>query len=296
MNTAHIIEFLSLAQTRNFQESAYDLNISQSALSKHIQLLEAELGCSLFTRTTRHVSLNEYGELFYNFALRYQELFRDYQSNLNRIRLQDERSLSVAYDPVMGSYDIIDLLSSFAQEHPQITLNMVESRQATELLHSNNCNYVVAIRPDHPSGNVECIPYMTDHLCVIVPSGHPFASLDSVSVEQLKNETFIAYNDSFGDLNCFFQLCQQNDVTPANVIRTIFKTNAIKMVRHGVGVSVLSYRQARDSEMLDTTNTKIIDLAPKCEFTICFMRLRNHRRTPSEQAFGEYVRSLPRSD
>ncbi len=296
MNTAHIMEFLSLAQTCNFQESAYNLNLSQSALSKHIQLLEVELGCSLFTRTTRHVSLSEYGELFYNFALQYQQIFNDYQSNLNYIRLLDAQNLSIAYDPVLGSYGIIELLSNFMQSHPQISLKMLESRQPSELLHSNSCNYIVAIQPDQNLEQLECTPYITDHLCAIVPLVHPLAAETSVCLKQLQSETFIGYTDSFGVLDYYYQLSQKNDAMPLNVIRTIFKNNAIKMVCHGVGVSVLSYLQAKNSEIMTTSNVKILDLEPRSEFTICFMRMCNRKRTPSETAFLEYLLQLSKAD
>jgi DNA-binding transcriptional LysR family regulator len=51
-------EFVVLAQTCNFQETAEILYSSQSTLSKHIQCIEAELGIPLFDRTTRKVKLS----------------------------------------------------------------------------------------------------------------------------------------------------------------------------------------------------------------------------------------------
>lgn len=44
MNTEHIKEFILLASNLNFSKAAEDSFISQSSLSKHIRILEKELG------------------------------------------------------------------------------------------------------------------------------------------------------------------------------------------------------------------------------------------------------------
>ena len=61
MNTEHIKEFVLLASNLNFSKAAEDSFISQSSLSKHIRILEKELGAQLFIRTTRSIMLTEAG-------------------------------------------------------------------------------------------------------------------------------------------------------------------------------------------------------------------------------------------
>ena len=63
-------EFIALAESCSFQETADRLHISQSSLSKHLKKLEAELGAALFDRSTRSVSLNELGMAFLPHARR----------------------------------------------------------------------------------------------------------------------------------------------------------------------------------------------------------------------------------
>ena len=64
MELAFIREFVTLAEIRKFSAAAQQLHISQSTLSRHIQTLETELGCTLFTRTTRDVELSACGALY----------------------------------------------------------------------------------------------------------------------------------------------------------------------------------------------------------------------------------------
>ena len=64
----HVKEFIALTKTENYLEAAENLFTSQSSLSKHIKSLEAELGTTLFDRTTRQVKLNEAGKVFLKYA------------------------------------------------------------------------------------------------------------------------------------------------------------------------------------------------------------------------------------
>ena len=66
-------EFIHLAETCRFQETAALLHISQSSLSKHLKKLESELGVPLFDRSTRSVTLSAYGRAFLPFARRMAE-------------------------------------------------------------------------------------------------------------------------------------------------------------------------------------------------------------------------------
>jgi DNA-binding transcriptional LysR family regulator len=55
---------LSVAKERSFTAAAKRLNISQSAVSEQVHLLEEEIGFSLFRRTPRGIELTEQGRSF----------------------------------------------------------------------------------------------------------------------------------------------------------------------------------------------------------------------------------------
>ena len=62
MNSLEIQYFLTIVKYGSFTEAAQALSVSQPAISKQIRQLEAELGCSLFTRSGRTLSLTEAGQ------------------------------------------------------------------------------------------------------------------------------------------------------------------------------------------------------------------------------------------
>ena len=56
--------FLRTAELRSFKGAAEELSITQSALSRRLQKLEAALGARLFDRTSRAVHMTTVGAEF----------------------------------------------------------------------------------------------------------------------------------------------------------------------------------------------------------------------------------------
>ncbi len=55
---------LSVLKERSFTKAATRLNISQSAVSEQVKLIEEEIGFALFRRTPRGVEVTERGRTF----------------------------------------------------------------------------------------------------------------------------------------------------------------------------------------------------------------------------------------
>ena len=55
---------LAVAKDRSFTKAAERLNISQSAVSEQVKLLEAQIGFELFRRTGRGIESTERGRMF----------------------------------------------------------------------------------------------------------------------------------------------------------------------------------------------------------------------------------------
>lgn len=60
-----IVPFVALAEERSFRKAAQRLGVSPAAVSKSIQVLEAEVGLSLVARSTRAMALTAEGEAFF---------------------------------------------------------------------------------------------------------------------------------------------------------------------------------------------------------------------------------------
>ena len=87
MDNIKIASFLALADTLNYTKAADIINKSQSVISRHIAALETEMGVSLFSRTTKDVSLTEAGRIirkgFIDLSQRYNSILNNAKAAQN---------------------------------------------------------------------------------------------------------------------------------------------------------------------------------------------------------------------
>lgn len=78
--------FIVLAQSKSYREAAEKLFITQPALTKQINLLEQELGLSLFERNNHGAKLSAEGEMLYRNALVLDEQINHFMCIAKKIR------------------------------------------------------------------------------------------------------------------------------------------------------------------------------------------------------------------
>lgn len=86
---------LAVVKYRTFLEASFQLNRSQSSLSKSIRRLEEELGISIFERTTRRVELTPAGRDFVAYAEQMMVCYEGMLHAMEQHRSNGKRSLRV---------------------------------------------------------------------------------------------------------------------------------------------------------------------------------------------------------
>ena len=100
MNTSQLECFISLAGTLNYMKTSEQLGLTQPAVTKQIQSLETELGCRLFSRTTRSVTLTKVGTSFLKDANTMIDTFYRSRERISSFQKRERHSLRIGYmDP-----------------------------------------------------------------------------------------------------------------------------------------------------------------------------------------------------
>lgn len=117
--------FHAVAKAGSFTHAGDTLNLSQSAVSRHISTLEESLGISLFNRHARGLILTEEGEILYATA---QDIF----AKLSMIegRLADSKQLPegplrITAAKFIGSTWLAPKLGTLHEAHPEIQLTLL---------------------------------------------------------------------------------------------------------------------------------------------------------------------------
>lgn len=115
--------FEAAARHQGFTAAARELNISQAAISRRVQLLEEILGLTLFERIRQRVVLTSPGAAY---ARELQDaLGRIGTATVNTMAARGgNASLNIATLPTFGTRWLVPRLPDFAAKHPQITVNL----------------------------------------------------------------------------------------------------------------------------------------------------------------------------
>lgn len=138
LNTLHV--FVAAARAQNLTRAAEHLHLTVSALSHQIRLLEQRVGCVLFVRGPRGLTLTAEGErLFRNVAPHLDAI----EDALKPLCARSDRTLSLSAMPSMASSWLLPRLPGFVARHPEVELNL---HSAIELVDFADGRYDAALR------------------------------------------------------------------------------------------------------------------------------------------------------
>ena len=116
--------FVAIARMQSFTRAAEQMHISQAGLSSMLRDVETQVGCRLFDRTTRHVSLTGQGRALLPVATRVLAELDGAQASIDRMSDVESRTLVVGATPLVASCVMPDVCVAFAREWPQVAVSV----------------------------------------------------------------------------------------------------------------------------------------------------------------------------
>lgn len=126
--------FVRCVEAGSFTAVAAERNTSQPTISRQVAALEDHLGCVLFQRTTRALTLTDDGRTFYDLARAALEAADQAQSAVGSRKGQATGTLRLACAGVFGRLHVIPRLPAFMAQHPKITVDMIMHDRFVDLV------------------------------------------------------------------------------------------------------------------------------------------------------------------
>ena len=117
--------FVRVSETGSFAETARQLGLSPSAVTKRISYLEERLGAQLLRRTTRSVSVTELGSLFYERAVELVTLMHEAEGIVHQGRIEAVGQLRISSPTSFGMMHLSPALCAFHEQHPALRLEVI---------------------------------------------------------------------------------------------------------------------------------------------------------------------------
>jgi len=195
MITKHFPFFLAAAEEENFQKAAVRLNIAQSALSRHISALEADLGgVRLFERLPRGVRLTESGEQYLADVRRILETVDEATLRVQRVERGQTGHLRVAFTEAVAAQPLLaDTLRRFQGGFPEVQVDLIamRSKNQREDLRKGRIDVGFFYAEAGDEAVFDWTPIMTDDFLLALPHGHRLATAARIALDDLAGEALI---------------------------------------------------------------------------------------------------------
>ncbi|NQZ06015.1 MAG: LysR family transcriptional regulator, partial [Algicola sp.] len=281
---------------------AKQLHLTQPAVSKRIANLEAQLGCSLFDRIGRQISLTQAGNALLPKA---RSILQQIQGV---VRLMDDISgnitgqLSIATSHHIGIHRLPPILRNYTEQYPQVALDLhfLDSEQIVDEVLKGHYDLAVATLPVAAHLQMVSEPVWRDEMCVVVNPQHSLAAKSVVSLTDLSQVNAILPDRLTATYQSVKTIFEQHKVG-LEKHQSINNLDAIRMmIEVGLGWGVLPKTLVNNSLCtldLRHGNLKNKDLR-HIEFsrTLGYLHHRQRSLSKAAMAFIELLAANPRVD
>jgi DNA-binding transcriptional LysR family regulator len=134
VNLNRFVVFVRVVEIGSMTGAAELLGIAKTVVSTHIQRLEAELGASLLSRTTRKLTLTEEGESFYDAARGIVESAEEAVNAVGRDASELRGTLRVTASVDFSASVLMLLVAQLSQRHPLLKIQVLSGDRLFDLV------------------------------------------------------------------------------------------------------------------------------------------------------------------
>jgi LysR family transcriptional activator of glutamate synthase operon len=291
---------VAVVASGNVTRTARRLHVSQSALSRAIGRLEAQVGVALFDRVGRTLVPTRYGRIFAAHASRALAELDAGRTQVLELAGAGSGEIRLAFLHTLGIRLVPQLIRGFREAHPAVRFTL--SQDAAGAMHAalrDGAADLILTSPRPDDAQIGWAPLLRQPLRLVVPPEHPLAGRRRVRLAELADDPWIALPPAAGLRGMFDELVERAGFTP----RIAFEGEDIATVRGlvaaGLGVALLP-ETGEESRAAGAGGGAGAAAAPEqlpalavadagASRTVGLAWHRERYRSPAVQAFADFV-------
>ncbi|WP_227104735.1 LysR substrate-binding domain-containing protein [Chromobacterium rhizoryzae] len=283
-----LIAFEAVARLSSFTQAAGELNLSQGAVSRQLQLLEDYLGCKLLQRGTRKVELTPAGEQYLSEVRSALEQLAGATASL--MHWQQDKQVTVACSTALASLWLMPNLSAFRQAQPDLSIRILANDNIQELQAFEFDLGVYYFR--QPPKDADAVALFDEHMYAVCSPGYlPAGPAQPVA---LLDETLITMDGGQRDWFNWPQWFAAQNIAWRPAARQLSVTNhhlAVQAALAGQGVA-LAWGHLIDSYLASGALVMASDAKVTMSGAFYLLLPERRRPKPATRLFADWLASL----
>jgi DNA-binding transcriptional LysR family regulator len=233
----------AIAETGSFTACGRKLNVSQSAISRQILLLEEELGEPLFLRIGRQVRMTPAAESLVQLG---QRVFQDVRDTVGAItdRTRELKgTLRLTGGMTVCLYVFPPLLKQMRRAHPLLEVRLTAAaagRSVQEIRGGRVDAGLLTLPVAEP--DLVTVPVLREELLLVTTPSHALAKRKKVVAKDLAGLPFILFELGSGTRRVIDHFFASEDIEPTVLMDTENVEIIKAMVKTGQGVGIVPYQ------------------------------------------------------
>ena len=221
----------------SFTKAAQQLNYSQSAISQTIKNLEKEIGNCLLTRGHEGIHLTKDGQALYPYFQQIVQSEKQLTKKIEELQGLNKAEIRIGIFTSASQNFILPFIKDFKAKHP--TVNFVLKQGGYTSIHQWLDTGQVDLGFTHIDyvGNLQSQVLYQDCLYAVLPSKHPLAKQDEVSLADLAKTELILLDE--GENSLTRAAFETANITPTFAYEIYDDYTILEMIRQDLGVSLL---------------------------------------------------------
>lgn len=240
MELKQLKTFLVVAETLSFSRTAEILSFAQSSISDQIRFLEDELGCKLFERLGRNISLTSEGNRLLSYAEKILNLCDEAKQSVAGV-LSPRGTLSIATAETLCVFRLPELFKEYCCRYPdvEVKLKIGNCENFPDMIRKNQVDIAFTLGNETVYPDIVSKTLLQEPLVMVCSNTDLLGKRDMIEMGELQGKNLILTQSGCSYRDTFEKYLSSINVSPGSILE-LESIEAIKQyVISGFGISFL---------------------------------------------------------
>lgn len=291
MTTDQLKNFIIVAEVLNFRRATEKIYIAQPALSRQIQVLEAEIGAHLFDRSKKQIKLTTAGEFFKKEAQRIIEQLEQVKKKTAQIYRGEAGEIAIGHVSSAMQSVIPGFLKKIQTAVPDLKIGLLEGTNRLIFNKINNRELDFGLVPNAAApATINSSVIYNENFILITPGSYKLSKKTFRNIKEYANDNWILppQTEGHGYNELLYRIFQNHGFTPRVVYESPNSSTVLRLVNAGLGVTLIG-KSALNGLDLDIKYVELSKLSEKVEMRLVWLKERENELKEYIHLFQKFL-------